>query len=166
MSEDLHSNDSDVKEVLIEPEEGASPLDQLKRFDKSDAGGCLGVLFALLCLGSCLIGTLVLVEAVGRGAKVPIALLVLMLLVPVVVSLATLAPLRGWFLEKLNSPTGCVASWSIRFLGGMFSLLCILLAFALVLSVERDVKGWQCLLLASWLALGLLMRFFPRGELK
>jgi hypothetical protein len=166
MSEDLHPNDSGVKEVLIEAEEAVSPLDQLKGFDKSGGGGWQVVLFALPCLFACLLGTLVLADGVLRGASIPISVCVLMGLVSLVVSLSTVAPVRRWFSRFLQSPTGCVASWSIRFLGGMLSLLCILLAFALVLSRERDVKAWQCLLLASWLALGLLMRFFPRGELK
>lgn len=167
MSEDLNAEDSDVKEVVIEPAEGASPLEQLKGFDKSGGGGWQVVLFALPCLFACLLGTFLLAEAVlGRGATMPIPLFLLMLLVSLVVSLSTVAPLRRWFSRVLQSPTGCVASWSIRFLGGMLAFLCILLGFILVLRQERTVEGWQCLLLANWLALGLLMRFFPRGELK
>jgi hypothetical protein len=166
MSEDLHSNESDVKEVVIEPEEAASPLDQLKGFDKWWRTAGEVVLFALPCLFACLLGTFVLADGVLRGAPIPISVCVLMCLVSLVVSLSTVAPLRRWFSRFLQSPTGCVASWSIRFLGGMLLLLCILLALGLGLSPERDVKAWQCLLLASWLGLGLLMRFFPRGELK
>ena len=167
MNEDFNAENSDVTEIAIEPEEAASPLDQLKEFDQSDSGGCLAVVLALFCLGLSLIATLILVEAVlGHGAKIPIVLVILICLVSVVVSLATIAPLRRWFLKTLNSPVGCRVTGAIRFLGGMLGLLCILLGFVLVLKSGRTVQGEQCLLLASWLTLALLMRFFPRGELK
>ena len=94
MSEDLHPNDSGVKEVLIEAEEAVSPLDQLKGFDKSGGGGWQVVLFALPCLFAGLLGTLVLADGVLRGASIPISVCVLMCLVSLVVSLSTVAPLR------------------------------------------------------------------------
>ena len=170
MSEDLNAEDSDVTEVTIEAEETARRLDRLNELNKQEGTAAqvvLQVVFvALPCLLACLVGTVIVAGGVLQGAAIPISVAVLMGLVSLVVSLGTVALVRRWFSRVLQSPTGCVASWSVRFLGGMLLLLIILLAMGLGMRSDRDLEGRQCLLLASWLGLGLLMRFFPRGELK
>jgi len=167
MNEEFNSENSDVTEVAIETEETVSPLDQLNEFKKSGPDGCQSAALALPTLAVCLIGTLMLMEAVlGHGYDIPLVVFVLMLIVPAVVGLATVAQLRQWFLGKLNSPTGCRVTHRIRFLGGMLMVLCILLGFVLVCEPRGYVRAGQWLLLATWLTVGLMMRFFPRGEPK
>ena len=169
MNEDLNAENSDVTEVAIEPEEAASPLDQLKEFDQSDSNGCAWSAFFVLVLVLSSFVTLLAVAVVCEGVRIPLSVCVLMGLVPFVVSLGAVAPVRRWFSEVLHSPIGCVASRSIRFLGGMFLLLVSLLALGLALSsyLQRcELESWRWLLLFNYLVLGLLMRFFPRGELK
>ena len=169
MSEDLNTENSDVTEVAIEPKEAASPLDQLKEFDQSDSKGCALVSSFVLFLVASSLVTLLAVAVACEGVKIPISVCVLMGLVPFVVSFGAVAPVRRWFSGVLHSPFGYVTSGSIRFLGAMFLLLVSLLALGLALSPDfqrSQVESWRCLLLVSYVVLGLLMRFFPRGELE
>jgi len=176
MNVDASDENSDVADVTIEVEEKPAPLEQLKKFEDTDSGVLSSALFALLSLGVSLAGTFILIEAVlGRGVMLPKTLWGILLLVPVLVGMASIAPLRAWFLTQFHSPRGRRISRRIRFLGAMLLLLVALLGFCLLFrqqGSETDRYYWQvvrareCLLLASWLVLGLLMRFFPRGELE
>ena len=176
MSEDLNAENSDATEVAIDSEESTRRWDQLNELQKREEVATNVVLQVILValpwLAVCVFVTVGLVDAVFQGVPIPIWTCLLMGLVSLVTSLGTVTAVRQWFSRTLHSPTGYVASRSIRFVGGMFLLLIMLLALGLALSPhfkalpDCDVEGWQWLSLASCVGLGLLMRFFPRGELK
>ena len=176
MSEDLNAENSDATEVAIDADETTRRLDRLTELEKLEGRDTQVVsqviVVALPCLAACVFVTVGLVDSGFQGVALPIWVCVLMGLVSLVASLGTVGAVRQWFLRILHSPTGYLASRSIRFLGGMFLLLIMLLALGVAMSPyfqeppDRDVEGWQWLLLASCVGLGLLMRFFPRGEVK
>jgi len=174
MNVDDRDENADVADVTLEVEQKPAPLDQLKKFEQTDSGVLSSVLVALLSLGVSLAGTFILVEAVlGRGFVLPRILWGMLVLVPVFVGVASIAPLRAWFLAQFHSPRGARISGAIRFLGAMLLFLVALLGFCLLFRQHRShaeayfrpsIDSRECLLLASWFVLGLLMRFFPRAH--
>ena len=168
MSEDLNAEKPDVSEVAIEPEEAASPLDQLKKFDQSDSGGCLDVLLALFCFGFCLLGSLGTADEIFSGDTIPVFLWGLLPMISLVTSLYAVKRIRRAMNQFWNSPKGVAVSTTIRLVGGMIALVSVLIGFAIVYDEPRGLfrVSRHLVLVFCWFALGLLMRFFPRGELK
>ena len=168
MNEDLSTEKSDVTEVAIETEDATSPLDQLKEFDQSDSGGCLDVLLALFCFGFCLLASLGTADEIFRGNTIPVFLWVLLPMISLVTSLYAVKRIRRTMNQFWNSPKGVAVSTTIRLVGGTIALVAVLIGFAIVYDEPgRPVRVSKHLVLVfCWFALGLLMRFFPRGELK
>ena len=168
MNVDASDENSDVADVTIEVEEKPAPSDQLKKFDQSDSGGCLDVLLALFCFGFCLLVSLGTADEIFPGNRIPVFLWVLLPMISLVTSLYAVKRIRRAMNQFWNSPKGVAVSTTIRLVGGMIALVSVLIGFVIVYDEPggRFRVSRHLVLVFCWFALGLLMRLFPRGELK
>ena len=162
MDENMSSDNSDV---TVGVDEVANRLGQAREGEKWARTAQQVIFFALPCFLYFLAATLGYVDEIFRGTEVPRFLWVLLPLISLATSLYTVGRVRVFMDGFWRSPTGVTTSSLIRLLGGMICLATVLIGIALSLDKSRISWREDNLWLMFWfLALGLLMRLFPRGK--